>query len=295
VAERRTPYRYSFEVGVTGSNQPSDGLLNKVGAWLEGQGYPLELLVANAFLSGRAQVIQSDYFSDPETQTMREIDVVASYSADPIAKTRNAKPWFYRIALTIECKTSRDKPWVLFTSPAAGIARPASVVQRVATRTGRQFLHAVARDRPVQDLPVFRLPERPGFGITQAFTSGQDIPYSAVLSASKAALARSRDYDNPQAGERVPPCVLIFPTVILDGLLCECYLDPGSSEPHLALVERGMLVSRHQAAGMPHTIVTIVTSAQLGALVDEVRTSSRVLFEQMDALPASFWSANSEG
>jgi len=54
-----------------------DDLKTKVEKWLNEQGYPLEMRVASVLQQGGFRVVQSEYFSDPETGDSRELDIVA--------------------------------------------------------------------------------------------------------------------------------------------------------------------------------------------------------------------------
>jgi len=48
----------------------------KILKWLNKQGYPLEMEVASKFLDNDFGVEQSKLYNDPETGTLREIDIV---------------------------------------------------------------------------------------------------------------------------------------------------------------------------------------------------------------------------
>ena len=49
--------------------------------WIESQGYPLEMFVAVAFQSEGFRAIQSEYYADPETGVMREVESSLPFSA----------------------------------------------------------------------------------------------------------------------------------------------------------------------------------------------------------------------
>ncbi|NOH01035.1 MAG: hypothetical protein HND47_03175 [Chloroflexi bacterium] len=78
--------------------------------WLKTQGYPLELEVALAFQKEGFSVFSSDWYEDYETGELREIDVTALKWSD------TSKPRHLQVCYRIECKTSREKPWVVFKS-----------------------------------------------------------------------------------------------------------------------------------------------------------------------------------
>ena len=84
----------------------------KITEWLEKQGYPLEMLVAQAFQKEDFLVSLSDFYEDFETKSQREIDVTALRWSD------FDKPVVLQVCCRIECKLARDKPWILFVSQA---------------------------------------------------------------------------------------------------------------------------------------------------------------------------------
>ena len=78
----------------------------KVKRWVEKEGYPLEFSTAHKFKKRRFSVEQS-YFAKDENGKAREVDVLATANV-PIGRS------FLRIKHVVECKWSKDKPWVLF-------------------------------------------------------------------------------------------------------------------------------------------------------------------------------------
>lgn len=113
--------------------------------WLDKQEYPLEMRVAREFQSHGFAVIQSEYYESGESKS-REIDVVAY-------KQRSFGSLLTRFTLVVECKSSKQKPWILFSLPTR-ISAPAMVAQRAATRVGRRFLMGAARCEKRTDSPV---------------------------------------------------------------------------------------------------------------------------------------------
>jgi len=259
------------------------GLKAKVGQWLETQGYPLEMQVARAFLKEGFAIRQSEYYEDPETKVARETDVIAHAQA-------LLSGCLIRITVCAECKASKEKPWVLLTSPQCGLAGPAQVVQRAASRLGTKFLASVAHDKRYQALELLRLPDRPGFGVTQAFTSGNDVAYAACISASKAAsgLAAKADIASERQG---PVAEILLPVVIIEGRLFECFLDEHGSVIVNEVAE-GTLVWRNQLVHMPHTIIRIVTLASLTKFVQEFSAAASLFLASDDEIKRLMSAAN---
>src|SRR5258708_8233762 len=142
-----------------------DDLHKKVSEWLDKEGFPLEMVVASAFRRAGLWVMQSDYYEDPNEGKQREIDVIARQQ---VLVARD----LLRITFAVECKVSRDKPWVLFTADSIRFLDSTRVAERTASSLGKRFLSQVAGDLEIQNLPFFTLPKRPGYGLAQGLRNG---------------------------------------------------------------------------------------------------------------------------
>lgn len=255
-----------------------DSLKTKISKWLHQQGYPLEMWVASTVQKVGFRTVQSEYFRDPETGDPREVDVLA-------ALQEQFPDVLFRISLLIECKLSSDKPWLLFTSKRIRLAGPARVAQRAANQLGRMYLDRVARQKDVQSIPIFSLPERPAYGVTQAFTTGRDVCHSAVTSVSKAAFsmvarldeAKEMRQKNLRFRLRYPNIIsIILPVVVVDGQLFEVYLDD-QMDTVVNEINSGTLLWRNPIVGMPHTIIRIISSAKFEKFAAESLKSIKKL------------------
>jgi hypothetical protein len=247
-------------------NELSESLNVRVAKWLDSQGYPLEMRVARMFRSSGFRVVQSDYFSDPETGTSREIDVVATTDLAH-------QEYLVRLSFVVECKASRDKPWVAFASSTSGLAAPARVAQRAGNVFGTKLLRHFANDEEIQSCALFTLNGRPVHGVTQAFTSGQDTAYSAIHGAAKAAAAfASRKYS-----AKIAIFQIIIPLIVIDGRLFE-YSMSNSDEFDVTEVAESTLLWRNPIVEEPHTIIDLVTLQALAGYVARARSASDELF-----------------
>lgn len=264
----------------TKNKMAEDPLKAKITGWLNDQGYPLEMRVASMLQQRGYRVVQSEYFSDPESGDSRELDVVAF-------KQKTIHQVLFRISLLIECKRSTDKPWILFTSGSTRLADPARVAQRAANRLGRRFLYEACQFPDVQSLPLFSVMERPAYGITQALTTGKDVCYSSVTSVSKAALATVAELDDLKESDsktirikRRPSkiCSIVFPVVVVEGRLFEAFLDSTGSMC-VEGIESGVLLWRNPMVGMPHTIINIVDATSFDMFAEEASSSIDKFFD----------------
>ena len=161
-------------------------LKKRILEWLETQGYPLELEVAQAFQKEGFTVSVSDWYKDFDSGEMREIDVTA------LKWSNTDKPQSLQVCFRIECKAAHNKPWIIFLSKS----QPDNYIpfKLMVTDEYRSFLTDVltknedTRSR-IKSLPLLRS-HLAGHSVTQAYTSGQDIPYKAVTSSIKASIDR---------------------------------------------------------------------------------------------------------
>lgn len=225
--------------------------------------------------------MQSEYYTDPEDEqgTSREIDVRASWSK--VNSPDTGPVTIARVTLAVECKRSIDKPWVAFTSTSGGLAGPARVIQRASDSRGQRFLRSVMSVREIQDLPLLGLPERVAHGVTQAFTSGNDVAYQAIMSAAKAAKTMS----SPKGRGSARFMEIVFPVVVVEGRLFECFLSD-ANEIEVRACDRAVLVWRREVVDI-HTIVHVVTSDAFEAFSREAAASADVLLST--AFEKKFW------
>jgi hypothetical protein len=252
-------------------------LTRNVKAWLDDEGMSLEMRVAREFQQRRFRVVQSEYFRDQDSQVLREIDVSALL-IEPL------RPFTLHIGALVECKVSLKKPWVAFVTPRPRLSPVAAVAQRLATPLGEQWLDRLSKDTTVQGLPLMSQRPQSGYGLATAFIDRQDpnrkdYAYEAVMKAMKAASASA-------GGSRYQKehlCGVYFPVVVLGGRLFEASLD-GARETVVAEVARSQLITRQSLAGMPHTIVDVVTEDGLPAYVDDFRATVEGMLAKKDQL-----------
>jgi hypothetical protein len=256
----------------------ADDLTKQVTEWLNGQGFPLEMTVAAAFRQAGFWVIQSDYYADPVTGTQREMDVVARLQMVIGADLA-------RVTFVIECKVSKDRPWVMFTAESVRLADRARIVQRTASALGRQFLNRLRDEEEIRELPFFTLPKRAGYGLVQAMRKpdAKDLSYEALTAVSAASAAQAQEADDATNEGQGNFVEVIFPLVIVDGRLFEAYLDE-ANELKIEETTRGTLVWRNPAAGSVHSIITIATLAALNDVVAAALQTAQTLLSQKQAV-----------
>jgi hypothetical protein len=237
-------------------------LKKKIYDWLNKQGYPLEMEVAKSFQKAGFHVSQSKYYMDPESGDSREVDVVAS----------TGKSYFRRVVtikFIVECKVSKDKPWVLFSSLEGGLPGRSNIVQRACSKLGLRILRKISDLEEIQNLPFFKQPSSIGYGATQAFTTGKDVCYSASMSVARAALASINKANEVEDDfrlilnfNRVSVFEIIFPLIVIDGRMFETMLSE-KSDLIVNEIESGILLWGNPVVGRRFTIISIVNKKYL--------------------------------
>lgn len=127
-----------------------------------------------------------------------------------------------------------------------------------------------------------------GYGVTQAFINGKDIPYEAISSATKAAVSMS--LTPSKAAEKRPRQtshlwgVIAFPIVVTDGKLFNCYLD-ASNQP---VIKECQIACIEWKYPKPNQIfssgsrVYIYTSEALNQLFEHVDEANSILFKNLN-------------
>lgn len=243
---------------------------SKIREWLQTQGYPLEMKVARLFRAHLFNVLQSDYYEDSETGIQRETDVIAAIDCD-------CGGVMARILFVVECKSSPNKPWVLF-SGGRRLADPARVVQSAGSDLGRRVLSHLCQRHEIQALAQFRIDEPAGYGITQAFTSGNDVPYLAATSVSKAGAAETKKADNFWIEYGHPVCLFVFPVIVIDAEFVEAHLEV-NGDVAVNRISSGTLVWRNRLIGKPHTIIRVMRIEEVEQFANEMYMSCKTFLD----------------
>jgi hypothetical protein len=190
----------------------------RVEAWLETVGYPLEFRAADVFRKHGYKAHQGQHAATDDG-TPLEIDVMAAVGAGgepPIGLA-----WF------VECKVA-PTPWVVF-SVADELPRN-SVRQRVNSVCGDAAMWLLSRNAEAERSPLFAPTVRRGFAL-KALKDGKeaDDPYAALQGVVERARAvGSVANRRAAAGESLPEGMPVFcniglPIIIVGGDLCEAY------------------------------------------------------------------------
>jgi hypothetical protein len=282
-------------------------LLDKVQQWLETEGYPLEFQVADAFRRAGFDASQGLYVKDQSSDEAREIDVLADMTAD-ISEDK----WF-RVSQMVECKWSKDKPWVIFTSPETRMAESACIAQAIGSSLGEAAMFCLAGDGDLHPSELFKCPERGGFAGRRAFEKQEkdkfDEFYRAIQGLVANAASRAKSYDKhiDQSNDAPHNGLIVFPILVVDGNLFEGFYDGKTGgvvvkeANHIRMLWRGSTANRR--AITPVDIVTAASidtfalnrAAEVKLLLDAIGRSVvnieeaflEMSFEKLVVIPAS--------
>ena len=244
--------------------------VNEVQRWLKRQGYPLEMHVAHEFRLGGWEVIQSDYYEDPDSGQQRELDVSAHLQFDLTAPEPTR---LFRLQVVVSCKLATRNPWVVFTAPH-NTPESEGILRRPATKQGAALLARTTH--PMFELALHSLPARLGYGITTAHvdqgkSAGKDAAYEASWSAIKAASCLASKFDS--FAEKGDDIVMVFyPLVVVERLLLEAYLDE-AAEVRVEPIERATLLWRERVADASRTVLHVVAHTALHQFVTDARAA----------------------
>lgn len=173
------------------------------------------MFVSQKFRESKFSISQSIYYYDFELNINREIDVLAH-------KSIFIEDTFASIDYIIECKSS-DKPWLLFSTKREGTYDPIIESERYFHNKNAfpLIVHLSSEDLVKKLYPFYFEFPMIGYGLTQAFTSGNDLAYKAITTLSKYCDSTKKESEirNNTDGK------IIIPILVIDNLLFEITLS----------------------------------------------------------------------
>jgi hypothetical protein len=224
-------------------------ICSSVGNWLAKTGYPLELRSSALLRKLGYHSLKSFLYSDTDTETPREIDILASHSATNQGHMVN-------VELVCECKKS-DKPFVMLCDKTD---RPDNWYPSGVMMTDPEtmlFLLAGVRECPdgrndphmgFDTFSLFRTGEfTRGYSLVQAFSTSDSEAYGACVALAKAhkmrvdANKRIRRWDLKKRA--VYMFTYVIPVLIIDGGLLAAQVDEHGNSS-VSTIECGVLKLR---------------------------------------------------
>ncbi|MGH8494410.1 MAG: hypothetical protein ACRERR_15085 [Moraxellaceae bacterium] len=252
----------------------SEPIEQKIQGRLKKNGFPLEMAVASVAKATGFDVSQSDYYIDHDTNEPREIDLILS--ANKFIDGFNVS-----YNLLIECKSSKEKPWIIFGEKNLGHQKNNNDIanifhlhsSHITNDLGDTLLMQTVYGQDVGRIyPRINSEGHIGHGMAQAFSEACDAPFKAMMSASKAALYKtSRD----SALVLSVPIILSIPVIVIDVPLFLASFSETSKDVELSEIKRGVIHWKHVVGGRSRIGIYIVTKDELSSFLHDCFESAK--------------------
>lgn len=244
-------------------------LEDKVREWLAGQGSHLELKVADLLESKSLTPLQATYYQDPETDTLREIDI-RTFSSHYIDENR-----YLFMYQHYECKSGTSGAWVMYKQKLTGENRIAHTNMmlangRPANDHGKTLLLDYANDLDRNNSNLLNRVPQVGYGLSEALrkNNDRDASYQATQQAINASIAeRNLLVSSNLSNETYPKAILDFPAVVIERPLYAVTLS-STQELELEQIPWGTVIYRASRFGMQEIAVDIVSFDAFGDYID---------------------------
>jgi hypothetical protein len=284
----------------------------RIKEWLERQGHSLEMRVAKAFREKGFTVSQYEHYIDPESQLVRQVDVVASLS-------REIENCFITARLFIECKYAKARPWIIlitsqkfdsyaFFSRILRSKQPSDWKNAI-TLQERLVLRILLSLNRMQEMSPFNIEaagytalEKPDKAPTQ-----RDNAFEATVQVSKSVEAHDieneeifintiHDFETNLDEERYflegklrLYLSIAFPVIVINGQLFESHLGD-DNEIKVSEIENGVVFvpyrqkEIHPKAQVPLSPVHVVTEEKLGNFIIKMQKALESMIGQDGAI-----------
>lgn len=213
----------------------SENLKDKIKQSLSKSGLPLEYYTYTEYRKNKFSGFQGDFIDDGGL--LREIDVLARVKF-PHPKS---ELWINNV---VECKWSKDKPWIVYTSTIKKSAA-ASVAQTIGNEIGQALMWLAAGDTSLEKLELFHPNRRFGFSGNRLEENGSDKRnqiYEAVQSLVTKSVRTSEKYKSLNYGPEPYKFISVsFPTIVVDGQIFESFYDENSDAVEIEEVSHSVL------------------------------------------------------
>jgi hypothetical protein len=257
----------------------SSDLRSKVLDWLSKQGHPFELQVGRVFHDAGWVVDYTKYYEDPNTSKIREIDVVAMFGVMMDGE-------FFSVNAVIECKTSKEKPWIVMAATDWWPQWNNHVLAGAIGQESLSMYHELVNGKTA--LSMLRGPSRVGHGVLRAFhdpkAGDPSSAYAGVQSAVNAAVTFA-DNSTKEAiaqppGEWWRSIDIFLPLVVTDGILFDYLLDEQGT-PVLEAVPSSSVLSAHPNRANDLILTYILTVDALPDVINKLEEDLKILSERL--------------
>jgi hypothetical protein len=241
-------------------------LEDSVRKWLDDQGYPLEMKVAEALRNAGIGWDHGRVYEDRSTEKVREIDVMGylDYWGSPR----------FSIHLIMECKHAHGRPWVLFCTERTMLTPLGYAISLPCTKGAKKIMAVMAPIEAVQQMELFRQPDLVGFNFVRAHTDNRDVAFDAVRGVVTAALSTAAKIGKWKHN------VLYVPIIVVDSPLMQCHLPANAGELALQEVQEGSLLY-NPGGKFGHVVVRVIHINALPAFLEKVKEEGVKLYDDI--------------
>jgi hypothetical protein len=257
-----------------GSRRSKDAALK----WLSSQGSLLEMKVAKRFSENNFEVISSSIYEDPITKVGREIDVIASKGK------LLEKHIVWDITFVIECKYSKDKPWVLFRSSEQKIyGKNYDITFRSASYHAQvMLLELETSSNDLKGNFLFSFNNNLYYGLKRVHSESDRMVNEAINQVCNAVHARRLMIDSFNTS-LITNLELQFPILVVQGNLFEAYLDD-RFELVLNEADFGHFFTTRPELGNKRFYIDIVTLDYLDEYIKKISQAAKEILSYSDCL-----------
>jgi len=249
--------------------------------WLSTQGFLLEMKVAKKFYDNNFEVISSSIYEDPINKISREIDVIVSKG------TLFDKHIRLNITFVIECKYSRDKPWVLFKASEQNLfGKNYNIVFRNCSDHAKLLLLELdSFNKELNNNYLFSFNEDLYYGIKRAHIETDHMINGAVTEVCNAVRARELKIDRFNTS-LITNLEVLFPIIVVQGSLFETYLD---DKLGLVLneINHGHLFVSKPELGNERMYIDIISFDHLDYYIEKISQAVQEVLNYSDKLKST--------
>lgn len=254
----------------------SGDMHKRVQDWMSKQGYTLEMKVAKDFQKQHLNVNTGVFYSDCRTKAAREIDLRVSSSM-----FLDQDRFLLHLDFIIECKYSRDKPWILFKSSNKSYP-DLNMCFNNASYYGKLILLELSVSSVLNNNFLFKTPSELYYGATRAFETNKDVAYSSVMSVCGAIDSLVSSESESSEFSKAYSTHIYFPVIITETELFESSLNE-SNEIVLNRIKWGKLYWKNPELLDTRYLVDIVSYEYLGDYVASIKEASKDIASKVPA------------
>ena len=256
----------------------SNNLIENIRQWLSKQGLHLEMKVAKKFSDNNFEVRPSSMYEDPITNIGREIDIISSKG---ILLNKNI---IFDITFVIECKYSKDKPWVLFKSSRQDYyGKNYNFMFRNSSEHAKIILLELENfDNELKENFLFSFNDNLYYGAKRAHLNQDHMINEAINQVCNANHARSLKIDSYN-NTHISNLEIQFPIIVVDGKLFESYLN-NKLEIILNEINYGHLLISRPELGNQKFFIDIVSFNYLDEYINSISNATEEILNYSDKL-----------